>query len=34
MLVAHLDDASLGDPGSTATWPIEDNQTKGKNEKK
>ncbi|PAV66473.1 hypothetical protein WR25_22510 isoform C [Diploscapter pachys] len=29
MLVAHLDDASLGDPGSTATWPIEDNQAKG-----
>ncbi|KAK6029560.1 HECT-domain protein [Ostertagia ostertagi] len=29
VLVAHSDDISLGDPGSTATWPIEDDRTKG-----
>ncbi|EPB74190.1 Sad1 / UNC-like protein [Ancylostoma ceylanicum] len=29
VLVAHADDTSLGDPGSTATWPIEDDRTKG-----
>ncbi|KAK5970210.1 E3 ubiquitin-protein ligase hecd-1 [Trichostrongylus colubriformis] len=29
VLVAHSDDTSLGDPGSTATWPIEDDRTKG-----
>ncbi|VDN30058.1 unnamed protein product, partial [Cylicostephanus goldi] len=29
VLVAHTDDTSLGDPGSTATWPIEDDRTKG-----
>ncbi|VDM61213.1 unnamed protein product [Angiostrongylus costaricensis] len=26
VLVAHSDDTSLGDPGSTATWPIEDDR--------
>uniref|UniRef100_A0A1I7WSM5 E3 ubiquitin-protein ligase n=1 Tax=Heterorhabditis bacteriophora TaxID=37862 RepID=A0A1I7WSM5_HETBA len=29
VLVAHSDDTSLGDPGSTATWPIEDDRSKG-----
>ncbi|KJH41368.1 HECT-domain protein [Dictyocaulus viviparus] len=29
VLVVHSDDTSLGDPGSTATWPIEDDRNKG-----
>ncbi|CAI4227539.1 unnamed protein product [Auanema sp. JU1783] len=29
VLVAHADDSSLSDPGSTATWPIEDDRKKG-----
>lgn len=27
--MAHSDDTSLNDPGSTATWPIEDDRTRG-----